>query len=233
MTSIATAAARTAVVAAVVAALTGGALSSAASATAAPVALTSASTTLVPATDKNARPSLDDVADAINAARTARDKANAAATATGTARGVLDDRRAQLAIDQRDAQVAQNAVDAQKPVVDTASKAFVAAGDAKKQAAQATNANPNDAVKEAEYNIRNQMFLDRLRELADASRELKAREQTRDGKNKAVATKQGEVTQAETALATAQADQTALEKAAKQADEHAKQVKKDYERSHR
>jgi hypothetical protein len=232
MTTFTTAAARTAVVAAALAALTGGALATAASATAAPIQLTSVSTAFVPATAKNARPSLQDVVDANNAARAARDKANAAATATGTARGTLDDKRAQLAIAQRDAQAAQNSVDAQRPVVDAANRAFVAAGDAKKQAAQATNADPNDAVKEAEYNIRNQMWLDRLRELADVSRELKGREQARDGKNAALAAAQGEVTQAETALATAQAEQTRLEKAAEQAECDYDRVKKDYERRH-
>ncbi|WP_232667789.1 hypothetical protein [Pseudonocardia sp. TRM90224] len=144
---------------------------------------------------------------------------------------VLDDRRAALAIAERDATAAQDAVNTQQGTVDRANKAFLDAAEVRRQAAAATNAAPNDPVKEAEYNIRHQDFLNRLRDLADAGRQLDAVKATRDGANGVVATKTGEVQQGEADVTTAQDAATTAENAAKKAEDEYAELSKAYENS--
>ncbi|MEJ3655516.1 hypothetical protein WEH80_21335 [Actinomycetes bacterium KLBMP 9759] len=199
----------------------------------------STSTVLHPEGDKHGdqhgnKPGDVDVQKVIDAgivAQQERAKANAAATAVGTARGVLDDRRAALAIADRDAEAAQEAVNTQQAAVDRANKAFLDAGEVRKQAAAATNAAPNDPVKEAEYNIRHQDFLNRLRDLAEAGRQLDALKKTRDGANAVVATKTTEVRQGEADVVAAQDAATAADNAAKKAEGEYARLSKAYESS--
>jgi len=201
------------------------------------VRLASDSTLLAANTDNNdarshrSGPSPQELVNAGIAAKEAREKANAAATATGTARGVLDDKRAELSVAQRDAQVAQGAVDSQQAVYNSADQALKEAHDAKIKAAQATNADPNDPVKEAEFNIRNQTELDRLRDVFDAARKLEEVKKNRDSANSAVETKAVGMRQAETGLSSAQADQSALDDSATKAEKRYHDLSKDYDRN--
>lgn len=195
----------------------------------APVHLTAATSTLVAPVH---RVDLQQVIDAGIAARDARDRANAAAAAVGAARGTADDQRAQLALAHGAAGAAQRDVDAQQGVVDAAQRAFLAAAADKNRAADATNAAPNDPVKEAEYNIRFQMFLDRLRELSDGGRHLDELKKSRDTANGTVLARTTDVENAEADLAAKVSAQTAADQAAADAEATYQRLSKDYQNGH-
>jgi hypothetical protein len=177
-------------------------------------------------------PSRKDVQDAAVAAAAARDAAKAAAQATGTARSVLDTKRAERAQAFRDATTAQNDVATRQAAFDAAEKASVAAAEAKKRAAVATNAEPNNAVLEAEYNIRNQDWIKTLGPMFDAGKRLDAAKKARGDATEACVVKNQEVPRAEADLARAQANQAAAEKAARDADRKYNDLLKKYDNRH-